>query len=659
MSETLHQALAAIAMLACTSTPCLAGSALVVPLEESARDDRAFTGFGLGLSAIVEADLVDLPGLDLDAPTDHVERAHRTAEAGLTRQDGVNSEGAARLARDLELDWAFTGTWGVEERTLTVTYRIIDTQEQRIAEVEQSGPASDFQTVHKTALLALLSEVGMELSPGIQRRIQGRVLTENAEAVAAWGRGLKALAADDPKAAVKHLEQALAADPAFSLGSEALADARIAAERERLEVSIDAEATRTEALLAALARTPVELELAKRTKKLGEQADLLLRFALLTELSRPCQAEQEMHHYLLRNQGRFVKADKKTLGNALSHSANRLKVGRQLEQIRQDIAGDSEEWEDEAPRTRKAPRPVASLAPRPPLADFTLGSNLRVGLLREAISCAGPSADARLDAIERVRETLTRIETRKVRLDANSRLHLELRALFETARRDGWSEEVSSESARLATQPLRAEAAHKRDVHLSRIEQAAHRRDELLALLEPWTVEDWSEAVRMGHEWTSTTGACSQMGDEAVLGGRFWRRSTELESRVLEDGWVHRSELGDVARALNGVRLAWLTGCLDPERSGMPTPSVDVATRDAALSWFEARLPAVRAACSRRQIEDLQSAAAALRDAEDPKKQQTARLVLLKRATGATCLSAGDLVGEVAPDGEAGPSGEE
>ncbi|MEZ4322071.1 MAG: hypothetical protein R3F61_31655 [Myxococcota bacterium] len=100
-------------MLALFLSLAHAGSLLVFPLEQGDGSER-HKGLGFALADLVEVDLAEMPGIDLETPDDRLE------SVSLNRNDGVSLEDVARAVREREIDWALRGTWRMKDHTLSL-----------------------------------------------------------------------------------------------------------------------------------------------------------------------------------------------------------------------------------------------------------------------------------------------------------------------------------------------------------------------------------------------------------------------------------------------------------------------------------------------------------------------------------------------------------
>lgn len=279
-------------------------TAAVMPLERGA-GGAEYEGFGRALADMMVTDFSRAEVLQL------VERTQLKLildELKLAKTGYLNKKTAQRLGRGLGAEFVITGTFTVVDETFVMNCRIFEVESGAILKSAQStGEVADFVAVEKDVVEKLLVGLKVKLSLATRRKLLIDAPTENAIALASYGRGLDAQEAGKIAEAQKAFALAVSKDPNFGKAGDAL---RGLAGQVKVEVAREEDLARSERekpMLAALRLLPSEM---KRGAKFRDTADSLLDFAIRQRLLRNteqyCQQYQELKHILIRRKGEFA-----------------------------------------------------------------------------------------------------------------------------------------------------------------------------------------------------------------------------------------------------------------------------------------------------------------------------------------------------------------
>ncbi|TNE91844.1 MAG: hypothetical protein EP330_03855 [Deltaproteobacteria bacterium] len=248
-------------------------------------------GLGRALSALVTADLVEVPALTL------VERDRLDAlldELALSKTTFIDPATAVTAGKGLGADLVILGGYALVDDRFAMDGRIVQVETGVVLDAEgRDGPREDWVEVEKSLVASLADRLDRSLAPAVEARMRAQRQTEALEAAAAWGRALEATDAPSRRA---QLEAALAVDPAFPAALAELAALRDTVETARLEDLLADAHDEHAALSAALTALPSELDQTGKADA-AQQAALALRVHLLP----PCEATREWEHYLDRH----------------------------------------------------------------------------------------------------------------------------------------------------------------------------------------------------------------------------------------------------------------------------------------------------------------------------------------------------------------------
>lgn len=188
----------------------------VFPFSYQGGDDR-YAPLGRGLSEMVMTDLATVSTLTL------VERVRLQAlldELELAESAFVDPSTAPRSGRLLGAGRVIGGTFSVADGDLAMNAAIVTTEDAASRSLEPtSGDLDNLFDLEKQLVFSLVGEMGIELTPEEQERIQ-RVPTRNLQAFLAYSQGLQAEDAGNYGAAAQAFQQAASLDPGFSAAAD-------------------------------------------------------------------------------------------------------------------------------------------------------------------------------------------------------------------------------------------------------------------------------------------------------------------------------------------------------------------------------------------------------------------------------------------------------
>lgn len=177
-------------------------------------EGRDYEPLGRGLAEMIAGDLASVPGLTV------VERIRLEALLGeleLARSDAFDPATAPRLGRLLRAERLVGGQYAVRDGTLEVDAAVSSAEADELPELRSTrGELAEVIALQKRVVLSLLEELGIDLTPEEQERIERRVPTQNLQAFLSYSRALRAGDAEDFGAAESFFREAVRLDPAFS-----------------------------------------------------------------------------------------------------------------------------------------------------------------------------------------------------------------------------------------------------------------------------------------------------------------------------------------------------------------------------------------------------------------------------------------------------------
>ncbi len=286
-------------LLLLMASPALARTLAVLPLEPAAGSD-AHEGLGIALSGMLTSDLSHAADLTL------VERARLDVlleEIELGDSGFLDPDTARELGKGVGAEWVLVGSWSVVGPTFLLDARVVEVQSGEVVEATAAqGEVTDFVTVEKVLVEALLAGLSVDLAAGARRRLLGQAPTESFEAFAAYGEGEASMAAGCIGEAQAAFSKALTLDPQFHEAREAVAalQARVQEERARRV----AQSSEREAMLRQRVLDTVPDPRA-RPKRFDWDMEALaylgVRWKVLEELGLDCQLHDEMRWWLDRS----------------------------------------------------------------------------------------------------------------------------------------------------------------------------------------------------------------------------------------------------------------------------------------------------------------------------------------------------------------------
>ncbi len=266
----------------------------VLPLDKGAGSEE-YDGLGLALAGMMTTDLSRVEALQL------VERSRLDellSEIELGEQGYLDPKTAATVGSGVGAELVVMGSYSVVGTTFLLDARLVDVAKSEIVEAADAhGDISDFVTVEKDLIDALIDDLAVEVSGGERRKIIAEAPTENFTAFSTYGRGLAAEGRGELDVAGERYKEALAADPEFAQARSALSGLR-----GRIEAmnAREAEARLSDfdkRLMKGLAAAPDPRELGEIPTDLVSTAQFAVRFQALHKLGRHCQRYEEMFAY--------------------------------------------------------------------------------------------------------------------------------------------------------------------------------------------------------------------------------------------------------------------------------------------------------------------------------------------------------------------------
>lgn len=273
----------------------------VLPLTRGAGGPE-LEGLGSALADMVVTDLSAVPGLVL------VERQRLSdvlSELELAETEFIDESSAQEMGRGLGAEMVVVGSFTALEGQLVIDVRLVAVATGVVVKAARSeGVLSDFVSIEKDVVEGLVEGLEVELSRSEQRLLLLQAPTEDFEAFASYGRGIKARQDGDLDAARAALEEALQRDPEFARASEELASLAARIQDAQTHERARAADARTATLYGALEQLPAETTRDPGFEDTRESLmDLSLRLYLLSRSEQHCQRYEEMMHLLERHEG--------------------------------------------------------------------------------------------------------------------------------------------------------------------------------------------------------------------------------------------------------------------------------------------------------------------------------------------------------------------
>jgi TolB-like protein len=273
----------------------------VLPMVKGAGGPE-LDGFGAALADMMVTDLSTVAGLQL------VERSRLheiVAELELGESAFIDPASAQKLGSGLGAELVVMGSFSVVKDTMVIDTRLVAVATGAIVKAARSeGEVGDFVSIEKDVIEKLVDGLEIELSRAERRQLLLQAPTEDFEAFANYGRGVKAKddgRLDEAKAA---FEAAIQKDPEFDLAASELAQLAALVRREREKETIRYKDARERSLYEGLAALTPETDRPKSFRDTQRSMmEMELRIALLRSAGRHCTRFDEMKHYLLRNDG--------------------------------------------------------------------------------------------------------------------------------------------------------------------------------------------------------------------------------------------------------------------------------------------------------------------------------------------------------------------
>ncbi len=273
----------------------------VLPMAKGAGGPE-LDGFGAALADMMVTDLSTVPGLLL------VERqrlADLAAELELGESDFVDPASAAQLGHGLGAQLVVVGTFTALEGQLVIDTRLVEVETGAVIKAARSeGAVAEFVGIEKDVIERLVDGLEVQLSMSERRVLLLQTPTEDFEAFASYGRGVKAKQDGEIETARAAFEEAIRRDPDFALAATELA--ALAARTEQAQTSERERAadTRQSTMYRALEQLVPETARADGFRDTRESMiDLAIRLDLLRASDQDCARYDEMRHLLVRTGG--------------------------------------------------------------------------------------------------------------------------------------------------------------------------------------------------------------------------------------------------------------------------------------------------------------------------------------------------------------------
>ncbi|MCP4921635.1 MAG: hypothetical protein GY913_32460 [Proteobacteria bacterium] len=265
----------------------------VLPLDKASASEQ-YDGLGKALAGMLVTDLSKIPDLEL------VERDRLQElldEMNLAETGFLDEKTAQKLGHGLGAKFVLTGSYSVVADTFLLDARVIEVESGTIRNAaDASGSVTDFVTVEKDLVEALVGALDVEVSSGVRRQMLLGAPTEDFGAFSAYGEGIQRQDEGDLEAARQAFEKALTHDPEFDAAQASLSQVRaMLAEfkAERTEKFHAVYGEMNKRALDAFGELPADAELDMDTV-----VGFSLRLAALENEERDCQRYREMWAFL-------------------------------------------------------------------------------------------------------------------------------------------------------------------------------------------------------------------------------------------------------------------------------------------------------------------------------------------------------------------------
>lgn len=294
-------ALLLLTLLVAPAASAATRTVAVLPMTKGAGGPE-LDGFGSALADMMVTDLTLAPELQL------VERqrlADLLAELELSETDFIDEASAQKMGRGLGAEMVVVGSFSVLKDRLVIDCRIVAVATGAVIKAARAeGEVGDFVSIEKEVVEALVDGLDVELGRAERRKLLLQAPTEDFEAFASYGRGVKAKAEGKVDLAREAFAEALQRDPEFARAAEELAALATMVRTERSKERERRADARTQTLYGALEQLPSELDRGKSFEDTRESLmDLSLRLALLRSSKQHCARYEEMVHLLERRKG--------------------------------------------------------------------------------------------------------------------------------------------------------------------------------------------------------------------------------------------------------------------------------------------------------------------------------------------------------------------
>ena len=273
----------------------------VLPMTKGAGGPE-LDGFGAALADMMVTDLSTVAGLQL------VERQRLNevvAELELGESAFIDPKSAQELGHGLGAELLVMGSFSVVKETMVIDTRLVAVATGGVVKAARAeGEVADFVSIEKDVIESLVDGLEVELSRAERRQLLLQAPTEDFEAFASYGRGVKAKEEgniDDARAA---FEEALREDPDFDLAASELAQLAALVRRETEKESRRYKDARERSLYEGLdALTPETDRPADFVDTAESMLDFGLRAALLLHSKQHCTRFEELKRPLIHRDG--------------------------------------------------------------------------------------------------------------------------------------------------------------------------------------------------------------------------------------------------------------------------------------------------------------------------------------------------------------------
>lgn len=279
----------------CTAAAQTRPTLAVLPLDRASASEE-YDGLGKALAGMLVTDLSKVPELEL------VERDRLQAlmdEMQLAETGFLDEATAQKLGRGLGAKFVLTGSFSVVKETFLLDARVVEVETGAIRKAaDASGSITDFITVEKDLVEALVEGLDIQLTSSVRRQLLVEAPTEDFGAFTAYGEGIQRQDEGDLEAARQAYERALSRDPEFEAAQTSLSQVRALLEEYQSARTERFHAVYGEMNKAALEDFPETLVDLQMDSVVG----FALRMAALENEGRHCQRYREMWAFLERSE---------------------------------------------------------------------------------------------------------------------------------------------------------------------------------------------------------------------------------------------------------------------------------------------------------------------------------------------------------------------